>query len=94
MKGGNIVRTPGLSFPDGFHIQLFPKNWSFFYLGGLVFATKHKNVCAKMSLGFYPTSIIGDREHNLKDGVVITHLVNLSGCVDPSTLSCGFDQTW
>uniref|UniRef100_A0A0D9ZPG3 Cytochrome P450 n=1 Tax=Oryza glumipatula TaxID=40148 RepID=A0A0D9ZPG3_9ORYZ len=26
VKGGNIVRTPGLSFPDGFHIQLFPKN--------------------------------------------------------------------
>ncbi|KAJ8632327.1 hypothetical protein MRB53_025663 [Persea americana] len=22
IKGGNIVRTPGLSFPDGFHIQL------------------------------------------------------------------------
>nr|CAB3450671.1 unnamed protein product [Digitaria exilis] len=26
IKGGNIVRTPGLSFPDGFHIQLFPKS--------------------------------------------------------------------
>ncbi|KAF0933295.1 hypothetical protein E2562_017081 [Oryza meyeriana var. granulata] len=26
VKGGNIVRTPGLSFPDGFHVQLFPKN--------------------------------------------------------------------
>ncbi|XP_037449798.1 cytochrome P450 87A3-like [Triticum dicoccoides] len=26
VKGGNIMRTPGLSFPDGFHIQLFPKN--------------------------------------------------------------------
>ncbi|KAM0900796.1 hypothetical protein ACQ4PT_020412 [Festuca glaucescens] len=26
VKGGNIVRTPGLSFPDGFHLQLFPKN--------------------------------------------------------------------
>jgi len=26
VKGGNIVRTPGLSFPDGFHIQLFPRN--------------------------------------------------------------------
>ncbi|PNT69226.1 cytochrome P450 87A3 isoform X2 [Brachypodium distachyon] len=26
VKGGNIVRTPGLSFPDGFHIQLFPKH--------------------------------------------------------------------
>ncbi|KAG2653010.1 cytochrome P450 87A3-like [Panicum virgatum] len=25
IKGGNIVRTPGLSFPDGFHVQLFPK---------------------------------------------------------------------
>ncbi|KAL6633792.1 hypothetical protein ACP70R_026463 [Stipagrostis hirtigluma subsp. patula] len=25
VKGGNIVRTPGLSFPDGFHVQLFPK---------------------------------------------------------------------
>ncbi|KAL6899491.1 hypothetical protein ACP4OV_006149 [Aristida adscensionis] len=26
VKGGNIVRTPGLSFPDGLHVQLFPKN--------------------------------------------------------------------
>ncbi|KAJ1280545.1 hypothetical protein BS78_04G241500 [Paspalum vaginatum] len=26
VKGGNIVRTPGLSFPDGFHVQLLPKN--------------------------------------------------------------------
>uniref|UniRef100_M8BUP6 Cytochrome P450 87A3 n=1 Tax=Aegilops tauschii TaxID=37682 RepID=M8BUP6_AEGTA len=26
VKGGNIVRTPGLGFPDGFDIQLFPKN--------------------------------------------------------------------
>ncbi|WVZ74228.1 hypothetical protein U9M48_022438 [Paspalum notatum var. saurae] len=26
IKGGNIVRTPGLSFPDGFHVQLLPKN--------------------------------------------------------------------
>ncbi|CAN6280417.1 unnamed protein product [Urochloa humidicola] len=26
VKGGNIVRTPGLSFPDGFHVQLFPKS--------------------------------------------------------------------
>ncbi|KAL6882603.1 hypothetical protein ACP4OV_011293 [Aristida adscensionis] len=26
VKGGNVVRTPGLGFPDGFHIQLFPKN--------------------------------------------------------------------
>ncbi|XP_006647678.2 cytochrome P450 87A3-like [Oryza brachyantha] len=26
VKGGNIVRTPGLSFPDGFHVQFFPKN--------------------------------------------------------------------
>ncbi|XP_066379968.1 cytochrome P450 87A3 [Miscanthus floridulus] len=26
VKGGNIVRTPGLGFPDGFHIQLFPRN--------------------------------------------------------------------
>ncbi|KAJ3680142.1 hypothetical protein LUZ60_016420 [Juncus effusus] len=26
LRGGNIVRTPGLAFPDGFHIQLFPKD--------------------------------------------------------------------
>lgn len=26
IKGGNIVRTPGLSFPDGFHIQLLEKH--------------------------------------------------------------------
>ncbi|TVU27985.1 hypothetical protein EJB05_19491, partial [Eragrostis curvula] len=26
IKGGNIVRTPGLSFPDGYHVQFFPKN--------------------------------------------------------------------
>ncbi|KAL5211960.1 hypothetical protein ABZP36_022807 [Zizania latifolia] len=26
IKGGNTVRTPGLSFPDGFHVQFFPKN--------------------------------------------------------------------
>ncbi|EES05736.1 hypothetical protein BDA96_04G302600 [Sorghum bicolor] len=26
IKGGNIVRTPGLSFPDGYHVQLLPKN--------------------------------------------------------------------
>ncbi|KAL6848332.1 hypothetical protein ACP4OV_021626 [Aristida adscensionis] len=26
LKGGNIIRTPGLSFPDGLHVQLFPKN--------------------------------------------------------------------
>lgn len=26
IKGGNIVRTPGLSFPDGFHIQLVEKH--------------------------------------------------------------------
>ncbi|KAJ4759456.1 cytochrome P450 family protein [Rhynchospora pubera] len=25
LRGGNIVRTPGLGFPDGFHIQVFPK---------------------------------------------------------------------
>jgi len=25
IKGGNTVRTPGLGFPDGFHIQLIPK---------------------------------------------------------------------
>ncbi|KAL5207845.1 hypothetical protein ABZP36_032280 [Zizania latifolia] len=26
VKGGNTIRTPGLSFPDGFHVQFFPKN--------------------------------------------------------------------
>lgn len=26
IKGGNIVRTPGLQFPDGFHIQLMKKD--------------------------------------------------------------------
>ncbi|CAO2034615.1 unnamed protein product [Urochloa humidicola] len=26
IKGGNIVRTPGLGFPDGIHVQLFPKS--------------------------------------------------------------------
>jgi hypothetical protein len=26
VKGGNVVRTPGLSFPDGFHIQLVPRS--------------------------------------------------------------------
>ncbi|KAJ1272473.1 hypothetical protein BS78_06G204300 [Paspalum vaginatum] len=26
VKGGNIVRTPGLGFPEGFHIQLVPRN--------------------------------------------------------------------
>ncbi|PIA49579.1 hypothetical protein AQUCO_01300399v1 [Aquilegia coerulea] len=26
VKGGNIVRTPGLSFPDGFHIRVSKKN--------------------------------------------------------------------
>ncbi|WVZ74234.1 hypothetical protein U9M48_022444 [Paspalum notatum var. saurae] len=26
IKGGNIIRTPGLGFPDGFHVQLLPKN--------------------------------------------------------------------
>ncbi|KAJ8633643.1 hypothetical protein MRB53_026979 [Persea americana] len=25
IRGGNIVRTPGLSFPNGYHIQLFEK---------------------------------------------------------------------
>ncbi|MQL88786.1 hypothetical protein Taro_021364 [Colocasia esculenta] len=25
IKGGNTIRTPGLSFPDGFHVQLFNK---------------------------------------------------------------------
>ncbi|CAL9159629.1 unnamed protein product [Musa hybrid cultivar] len=25
IRGGNIVRTPGLGFPNGYHIQLFPK---------------------------------------------------------------------
>ncbi|RWR80767.1 hypothetical protein CKAN_00942400 [Cinnamomum micranthum f. kanehirae] len=26
VKGGDIVRTPGLTFPNGLHIRLFPKN--------------------------------------------------------------------
>ncbi|KAI0488360.1 hypothetical protein KFK09_028189 [Dendrobium nobile] len=26
VKGGNIVRSPGLEFPDGYHIQVMPKN--------------------------------------------------------------------
>ncbi|XP_077247527.1 cytochrome P450 87A3-like isoform X2 [Tasmannia lanceolata] len=26
IKGGNIIRTPGLAFPNGFHIQLLEKN--------------------------------------------------------------------
>nr|UHB15515.1 cytochrome P450 [Paris polyphylla] len=26
IKGGNIIRTPGLSFPDGYHIQLLSKD--------------------------------------------------------------------
>ncbi|GJN26693.1 hypothetical protein PR202_gb14645 [Eleusine coracana subsp. coracana] len=26
VKGGNVVRTPGLGFPDGFHIQLVPRS--------------------------------------------------------------------
>ncbi|KAL8141661.1 hypothetical protein V2J09_014693 [Rumex salicifolius] len=25
IKGGNIVRTPGLSFPDGFHVRIFKR---------------------------------------------------------------------
>ncbi|MQM05278.1 hypothetical protein Taro_038084 [Colocasia esculenta] len=25
IKGGNTIRTPGLSFPDGFHVHLFNK---------------------------------------------------------------------
>ncbi|TYI91171.1 hypothetical protein E1A91_D03G173300v1 [Gossypium mustelinum] len=26
VKGGNILRTPGLQFPDGFHIRLMEIN--------------------------------------------------------------------
>jgi hypothetical protein len=26
VKGGNIVRTPGLQFPNGFHIQITEKD--------------------------------------------------------------------
>ncbi|XP_020259623.1 cytochrome P450 87A3-like [Asparagus officinalis] len=25
IKGGNIIRTPGLGFPDGYHVQIIPK---------------------------------------------------------------------
>jgi hypothetical protein len=50
VKGGNIVRTPGLGFPDGFHIQLFPRNWPYFWsLTCLVHRTEHKIVCVKIS---------------------------------------------
>ncbi|KAL7167442.1 hypothetical protein ACSBR2_037990 [Camellia fascicularis] len=28
IKGGNIVRTPGLQFPNGFHVQISEKNES------------------------------------------------------------------
>jgi len=26
VKGGNIVRTPGLQFPNGFHVQIMEKD--------------------------------------------------------------------
>ena len=28
IKGGNIVRTPGLQFPNGFHVQIIEKDES------------------------------------------------------------------
>lgn len=28
VRGGNIVRTPGLQFPDGFHIRVQEKDTS------------------------------------------------------------------
>jgi hypothetical protein len=50
VKGGNIVRTPGLGFPDGFHIQLVPRNWPYFWsLTCLVHRTERKIACVKIS---------------------------------------------
>lgn len=45
VKGGNIMRTPGLSFPDGFHIQLFPKNWHHMSVSSIwLFAAKSQEI--------------------------------------------------